>query len=58
MCFVTAPYGGKLSCKEIGSGSTVILVHGSPGEGKSWGRVAPHLPGRAEMVKVFEDAAA
>ncbi len=35
--------GRKLAYREEGSGPPVVLVHGSPGEGRSWGRVVPHL---------------
>jgi pimeloyl-ACP methyl ester carboxylesterase len=37
------PGGGKLAYTETGSGSPLILVHGSPGDGRSWSRVASRL---------------
>lgn len=30
---------------DTGTGAPLVLVHGSPGEGRAWGRVARHLPG-------------
>jgi pimeloyl-ACP methyl ester carboxylesterase len=35
--------GAQLTYGETGAGSPLILVHGSPGDGRSWGRVAKHL---------------
>jgi pimeloyl-ACP methyl ester carboxylesterase len=40
------PDGRKLAYREEGSGPPLVLVHGSPGEGRSWGRVVPHLKER------------
>ena len=37
------PDGRKLSYREEGSGPPLVLVHGSPGDGRSWARVAPYL---------------
>lgn len=37
------PDGRKLAYREEGSGPPLVLVHGSPGEGRSWGRVVPFL---------------
>jgi pimeloyl-ACP methyl ester carboxylesterase len=34
----------RLNYGEAGSGLPLILVHGSPGEGRAWGRVVKHLP--------------
>jgi pimeloyl-ACP methyl ester carboxylesterase len=36
--------GSRLSFRESGAGVPVILVHGSPGDGRAWSRVAPKLP--------------
>jgi len=36
--------GGQLTWTETGAGPALLLVHGSPGEGRSWARVAPRLP--------------
>lgn len=36
--------GAKLAFTESGTGTPLVLVHGSPGEGRAWGRVARHLP--------------
>jgi pimeloyl-ACP methyl ester carboxylesterase len=41
---------GKLAYREAGSGTPLILVHGSPGEGRSWGRVLPKLEGRHRVL--------
>lgn len=45
MTAMTIPFGGKLARTETGTGSSVVLVHGSPGQGRSWGRVARFLSG-------------
>lgn len=42
--------GRKLAYREEGSGPPLVLVHGSPGEGRSWGRVVPHLKGRFRTI--------
>ena len=39
-----------LSCDEYGAGPLVVLVHGSPGTGKSWQRVAERLAARFRVV--------
>jgi pimeloyl-ACP methyl ester carboxylesterase len=36
--------GARLNYGDVGSGPTMILVHGSPGEGSAWMRVIKHLP--------------
>lgn len=36
--------GGRLHYGEKGSGPTVIMVHGSRGEGRAWANVVKHLP--------------
>jgi pimeloyl-ACP methyl ester carboxylesterase len=50
MASLTLPGGGKLAYREAGSGPPLILVHGSPGEGRSWLRVAPRLAPRHRVV--------
>ncbi len=40
---LTLPTGATVAYAETGSGTPVILVHGSPGEGRSWGRVARYM---------------
>jgi pimeloyl-ACP methyl ester carboxylesterase len=40
---VALPGGGKLAYTKTGSGPPLILVHGSPGDGRSWSPVAPRL---------------
>lgn len=37
------PDGKKLAYREEGNGPALLLVHGSPGDSRSWGRVVPHL---------------
>ena len=44
------PQGGMLSYREIGNGPPLVLVHGSPGEGRSWGRVASKLVDRHRVL--------
>jgi pimeloyl-ACP methyl ester carboxylesterase len=44
------PDGRKLAYREEGSGPPLVLVHGSPGEGRSWGRVVPHLKERFRAI--------
>lgn len=44
------PNGRKLAYREEGSGPPLVLVHGSPGEGRSWGRVVPHLKDRFRTI--------
>jgi pimeloyl-ACP methyl ester carboxylesterase len=42
---LTLPGGATLAFGEAGAGAPLVLVHGSPGEGRAWGRVAKHLQG-------------
>ena len=42
--------GGGLAFSELGSGLPLILLHGSPGEGRSWARVAPLLAERHRVI--------
>lgn len=44
------PDGRKLAYREEGSGQPLVLVHGSPGEGRSWARVVPHLKERFRAI--------
>lgn len=44
------PNGRKLAYREDGSGPPLVMVHGSPGEGRSWGRVVPHLKERFRTI--------
>lgn len=44
------PGGRKLAYREEGRGMPLVLVHGSPGEGRSWGRVVPHLKERFRTI--------
>ena len=50
MATLDLPDGRKLAYREEGSGPTVILIHGSPGEGSSWRRVVPHLKERFRTI--------
>ena len=40
---VILPSGCKLAYRETGSGAPLVMVHGSPGEGRGWSRVAQRL---------------
>ena len=42
--------GRKLAYREEGSGPPLVMVHGSPGEGRSWARVVPHLTERFRTI--------
>jgi pimeloyl-ACP methyl ester carboxylesterase len=39
-----------LSYEDYGSGPVVLLIHGSPGNGKAWARVGEHLAGRYRVI--------
>lgn len=47
---LTLPWGGSLAYREAGSGAPLVLVHGSPGEGRSWLRVVPRLAERHHVL--------
>ena len=47
---ITTPSGHTLAYRETGGGAPLILVHGSPGEGRAWSRVVPHLGDRYRIV--------
>ncbi len=42
--------GGRLAWRESGAGGYVVLVHGSPGDGRAWARVSAHLDGRVREI--------
>lgn len=42
----------QLNYREEGSGSPLVLVHGSPGDSRSWGRVVPHLREHFRVIAV------
>lgn len=44
------PNGRKLAYRAEGSGPPLVMVHGSPGEGRSWARVVPHLKERFRTI--------
>jgi pimeloyl-ACP methyl ester carboxylesterase len=46
------PDGKTLNYREEGNGPALLLVHGSPGDGRSWGRVAPYLRDRFRVLAV------
>lgn len=52
MPILELPDGKKLNYREEGSGPALLLVHGSPGDSRSWGRVAPHLRDRFRVLAV------
>lgn len=49
---LTLSDGRRLAYSESGAGEPVLLVHGSPGDGRSWARVIPLLVGRFRVVAV------
>jgi pimeloyl-ACP methyl ester carboxylesterase len=42
--------GRVVSYEEQGAGPTVVLIHGSPGNGRAWQRVAERLAGRHRVI--------
>ena len=40
---LTLPGGARVTFGDTGAGPPLVLVHGSPAEGRAWGRVARHL---------------
>jgi pimeloyl-ACP methyl ester carboxylesterase len=42
---LTLPDGATVAFGDVGAGAPLVLVHGSPAEGRAWGRVARHLQG-------------
>ena len=40
---ILLPAGSRLAYGDTGSGLPLVLVHGSPAEGRAWARVAKHL---------------
>ena len=46
------PEGKKIAYREEGDGPPLLLVHGSPGDSRSWGRVVPHLKDRFRVLAV------
>jgi pimeloyl-ACP methyl ester carboxylesterase len=47
---MTLPSGGILAYRDAGSGTPLILIHGSPGEGRSWSRVGSRLVARQRIL--------
>ncbi len=47
---LTLPDGTELSFTDAGSGPPLVLIHGSPGEGRSWARVTPLLADSFRVV--------
>lgn len=50
MPILELPDGRKLTYHEEGDGPPLVLVHGSPGEGRSWSRVIPRLKDRFRVI--------
>ena len=46
----TLKNGATLSWGEAGAGKPLVLVHGSPGDGRAWVRVMGHLPTTRRML--------
>lgn len=46
------PDGKKLAYREEGDGPPLLLVHGSPGDSRSWGRVVPYLKNRFRVLAI------
>lgn len=46
------PDGKKLNYREEGAGPALLLVHGSPGDSRSWGRITPHLRDRFRVLAI------
>lgn len=46
------PEGKKLTYREEGEGAPLVLIHGSPGDSRSWARVVPHLKDRFRVLAV------
>jgi pimeloyl-ACP methyl ester carboxylesterase len=46
----TLKNGATLNWGEAGAGKPLVLVHGSPGDGRAWGRVIGHLPTTRRML--------
>ena len=44
MAVIKLSHGAHLNYEQFGSGQPIILVHGSPGDGRVWARVIKHLP--------------
>jgi pimeloyl-ACP methyl ester carboxylesterase len=42
--------GRRLGYEEYGAGQPLILIHGSPGNGKAWARVGERLAGRFRVI--------
>lgn len=46
------PDAKTLHYREEGSGPPLVLVHGSPGDSRSWARVVPHLRDRFRVLAI------
>jgi len=47
---LTLRSGASLHFGDVGSGSPLVLLHGSPGSGRAWRNVAKHLPARMRVL--------
>jgi pimeloyl-ACP methyl ester carboxylesterase len=47
---VIVPGVGKLAYREVGAGSPLILIHGSPGDRRSWSRLVLRLAGHHRVI--------
>ena len=47
---LTLPDGRALAYREVGHGAPLVLVHGSPGDGRAWAKVASRLAGQFRVL--------
>lgn len=50
MSVLTLSNGARLNYGETGTGPTIIMVHGSPGEGRAWASVIKQLAGDLHIL--------
>lgn len=50
MPILTLSSGARLSYGETGAGPTLVMVHGSPGDGRAWANVIKHLSGTFRIL--------
>jgi pimeloyl-ACP methyl ester carboxylesterase len=50
MPIMTLSSGARLNSSETGLGQPLVLIHGSPGDGRAWSRVTKHLPANTRLL--------